>query len=140
MPTQATGSVPITTGLFELDAGGGGRLLGGACGACGRVHFPATRDCPYCSAEGCETHPLSARGTLCLFTTVVNRPPGYSGSVPFGFGVVELPDGLRLIARLTETAEEKLTVGMPMHLVFVPLHVDDEGRQVITYAFAPQAD
>ena len=132
-------AVPVTAGLFELDAEGGGRLLGGACGACGQLHFPATRDCPYCSNEGCTTRALSGEGTLCLFTTVVNRPPGYSGEVPFGFGVVELPEGLRVIARLTETDPERLAFGMPVRLTFVPLHVDAAGRQVITYAFAPQA-
>jgi uncharacterized OB-fold protein len=139
-PTDPKGGpVPVTAGLFERDADGGGRLLGGACGGCGRLHFPATRDCPYCSAEGCTTRALSGQGTLCLFTTVINRPPGYSGEVPFGFGVVELPEGLRVIARLTETDPERLAFGMPVRLSFVPLHVDDDGRQVITYAFAPQA-
>jgi uncharacterized OB-fold protein len=139
-PTDPTSSaVPVTAGLFELEADGRGRLLGGACGACGRLHFPATADCPYCSAEGCTTRALSGQGTLCLFTTVINRPPGYSGAVPFGFGVVELPEGLRIIARLTETDPERLAFGIPLRLTFVPLHVDEEGRQVMTYAFAPQA-
>lgn len=131
--------VPVTAGLFELAADGAGRLLGGHCGACARTHFPASVNCPYCSAEACETQTLSTHGTLWLFTTVVNRPPGYSGVVPFGFGVVELPEGLRIIARLTETDLERLAFGMPVRLTFVPLHVDDEGRQVMTYAFAPQA-
>jgi uncharacterized OB-fold protein len=133
-------SIPVCAGLFELDADGGGRLLGGRCGACGRHHFPATDLCPYCSADGCATRALSRRGVLCLFTTVVNRPPGYSGEVPFGFGVVELPEGLRVIARLTETDAARLDFGMPVHLTFVPLHIDDAGRQVMTYAFAPDAE
>ena len=132
-----TASVPVTAGLFELGADGSGHLLGGWCAACARYHFPATTSCPYCSAEGCETRRLGERATLCLFTTVVNRPPGYSGEVPFGFGVVELPEGLQIIARLTETDAARLAFGAPMRLTFVPLHVDDEGRQVISYAFAP---
>ena len=131
--------IAVTNGLFELGADGTGQLLGGHCGACGRIHFPAGADCPYCSAEGCTTRALSDRGTLHLFTTVVNRPPGYAGDVPFGFGVVELPEGLRIIARLTETDPERLAFGIPLRLTFVPLHVDEEGRQVMTYAFAPQA-
>jgi uncharacterized protein len=132
--------VPVTTGLFELAADGRGQLLGGHCGACARMHFPATANCPYCSADTCEARPLSPYGTLCLFTTVVNRPPGYAGDVPFGFGVVELPEGLRVIARLTETDPGRLAFGMRVRLAFVPLHVDGDGRQVMTYAFAPQAD
>jgi uncharacterized OB-fold protein len=130
-------SIAVANGLFELGADGTGRLLGGHCGACGRLHFPAGVDCPYCSAEGCVPRPLGDRGTLHLFTTVLNRPPGYTGDVPFGFGVVELPEGVRLIARLTETDPSRLDFGMPMRLTFVPLQVDDEGRQVMTYAFAP---
>ena len=134
-----TASIPVTGGLFELAAEGGGRLLGGFCASCSRYHFPAGDNCPYCSATGCMARALSDHGRLCLFTTVVNRPPGYSGEVPFGFGVVELPEGIQLIARLTETDPERLAFGMPMRLTFVPVHVDDEGRDVITYAFAPDA-
>ena len=130
-------AVPVTRGLFHLHADGSGRLLGARCAACGAYHFPASPDCPYCSAEGCVERELSESGVLCLFTTVVNRPPGYAGDVPFGFGVVELPEGLRIIARLTESDLERLDFGMPMRLAIVPLHVDDEGRQVVTYAFAP---
>jgi uncharacterized OB-fold protein len=135
-----TQSIPVTNGLFELADAGAGWLLGGYCPACARYHFPATGNCPYCGAEGCQTRALAARGTLCLFTTVLNRPPGYSGEVPFGFGVVELPEGVRVVARLTETDLDRLQFGMPVRLTFVPLHVDDQGRQVITYAFAPAAD
>jgi len=133
-----TDPVPVTQGLFELAEDGSGRLLGGGCPACARLHFPAGDNCPYCSAADCTPRPLSQRGTLWLFTTVLNRPPGYSGEVPFGFGVVELPEGVRLITRLTEPDPARLTFGMPVRLTFVPLHVDDEGRQVMTYAFAPE--
>jgi uncharacterized OB-fold protein len=127
--------VPVHEGLFTSDDGG--RLLGAQCAACQRWQFPAGPDCPYCSAEGCQTRPLSRRGTLCLFTGVLNRPPGYLGEVPFGFGVVELPEGLRIISRLTEADPARLRFGMPVHLAIVPLHLDEAGRQVMTYAFTP---
>lgn len=125
--------IPIHDGLFTED----GTLLGGRCPDCAQWHFPADADCPYCSGERCETRPLSDRGTLWLFTGVTTRPPGYLGEVPFGFGVVELPEGLRVISRLTEADPARLRFGMPMELVIVPSHVDDEGREVLTYAFAP---
>jgi uncharacterized OB-fold protein len=130
-------SIPVTTGLFDSAADGSPRLLGGHCAACAAYHFPASANCPYCGAEGCTTRELSDHGALCLFTTVTNRPPGYLGEVPFGFGVVELPEGMRLIARLTESDGERLQIGMPVRLAIVPLHVDESGREVLTYAFAP---
>ena len=43
-----------------------------------------------------------------------------------------------MLGRLTEADPSRLTAGQPMHLVVVPLHTDDEGRQVVTYAFSPE--
>jgi uncharacterized OB-fold protein len=100
------------------------------------VHFPRLKSCPYCAADDCRERELSQSGKLYLHTTVLNRPPGYRGEVPFGFGIVELPEGLRLVTRLTETRSERLSLGMPMRLVITRLHTDDEGREVVSYAFA----
>jgi uncharacterized OB-fold protein len=130
----------IKEGLFELDAQGNALLLAGHCGGCDRCHFPAAEICPYCSAEGCKPRALSRGGSLYLYTRVTNRPPGYRGEVPFGFGVVELPEGIRVITRLTESDPERLRFGQAVDLVVAPLHVDEEGCEVVTYAFAPRAE
>lgn len=129
--------VPVHPALFTAD---GGALLGARCPDCARWQFPAAADCPYCGGAACAAQPLGRRGTLYLFTAVHARPPGYHGALPFGLGVVELPEGLRVIARLTECDPARLTPGMPVQLVVVPLHVDDAGREVVSYAFAPAAD
>lgn len=133
-------TIAVAPGLFRVEEGRQGHLLGGHCAECARIHFPATSRCPYCCAEGCETGPLSGRGRLYLYTVVRNRPPGYRGEVPFGFGVVELPEGLRVVTQLTESKVENLHADMEMRLVLIPLHVDDEGRQVVGYAFEPAVD
>jgi uncharacterized OB-fold protein len=70
---------------------------------------------------------------------VSSRPPGYRGPLPYGFGVVELDGGLRVVARLTEARLERLRPGLPMRLVVEPLFDDDEGRPVLSWAFAPEA-
>jgi uncharacterized OB-fold protein len=80
---------------------------------------------------------LSHVGTLWAWTAVTAPPPGYRGSVPFGFGVVELPQGIRVITRLTEADPARLRRGYTMLLEIVPLHQDDHGRPVVTYAFGP---
>lgn len=73
--------------------------------------------------------------TLWGWTAVNAAPPGYRGEVPYGFGVVELPEGLRLITRLTEGNPNRLRFGQPMHLVIDRLHTDDSGNDVLTWAF-----
>jgi uncharacterized protein len=129
-----SGVVPVREGLFTADPP---RLVGSRCGACGRFHFPAHRICPFCAASRTTPVELSPDGRLWAFTAVTAAPPGYHGDVPFGFGVVELAEGIRVISRLTESDPERLSLGQAVHLQIVPLHVDDGGNQVVTYAFAP---
>lgn len=131
-----TAARPIRPGLFDLDRTPP-RLLGGRCGACGRHHFPAQATCPYC-ASACDAVALSERGVLRLATIVHNPPPGYRGRAPYGFGVIELPEGLRLISPLTEARLDRLAAGTPMRLRIDPLFVDEEGIGVLGYAFAPE--
>jgi uncharacterized OB-fold protein len=119
---------PVHEGLFT-EAG----LAGGQCSACARRHFPAAERCPWCGADPIATVTLSREGRLWAWTAVTAAPPGYEGTVPYGFGVVELPDdGLRVVTRLTETDPGKLRDGQPMRFVVVQL-IDD----TTTYAFAP---
>lgn len=128
--------VPVREGLFTAD-GDGPRLRGARCPDCGRWQFPAEPDCPYCGGERCTEAALGARARLFLYTAVQARPPGYLGDLPFGVGVVELDEGVRLITRLTEADPARLRPGMAMRLAIVPLHVDESGRQVTTFAYAP---
>jgi uncharacterized OB-fold protein len=81
---------------------------------------------------------LSPIGVLWAWTAVTAPPPGYEGPVPYGFGVVELPEGLRVISRLTEPDPAKLEFGQAMELVLEPVAHHD-GHRVLTYAFAPRA-
>ncbi len=64
-------------------------------------------------------------------------PPGYLGEVPYGFGVVELPEGLRVVTRLT-LPDSSWEPGQPMHLRVAPLGPrDGESEPVVTWEFAP---
>jgi len=128
-------SVPVHEGLFSVDTDGAARLIGGRCAQCGRHQFPVAAVCPYCGSDGVEQTLLSADGTLWAWTAVTAPPPGYRGDVPYGFGVVELPEGVRVLTRLTESEPKNLRFGQDVRLALVPLHTDDEGRAVLTWAF-----
>ena len=94
-----SGVVPVRDGLFTADPP---RLVGSRCSSCMRYHFPAHSVCPYCASPGASPVELSPIGHLWAHTSVTAAPPGYQGDVPFGFGIVELPEGLRVITRMTE--------------------------------------
>jgi len=128
--------VPVHDGLFEV-RGGEVSLLASRCRACGRYQFPAAATCPTCRGDDVEPVRLSSTGTLWGWTAVHTAPPGYEGPVPFGFGVVELPEGLRVITRLETTDVDALRFGMPVRAATAALHANADGDTVVTYTFVP---
>jgi uncharacterized OB-fold protein len=89
-------------------------------------------------------HLLPRLGRLWAWTTQEFPPPSppYTGPtgeafVPYGVGYVELDDEVRVETRLTET--EGLRIGMDMELVVVPFRTNDDGDEVVTFAFRPVA-
>ena len=114
-------------------------LLASRCTNCGNVLFPRVDSCTYCATEDPAPVELSRRGTLWAWTAVTAPPPGYQGEVPFGIGIVELPEGIRVITRLTASDPSALHAGQAMEVRLVSLHSDAEGNDVVTYAFAPAA-
>jgi uncharacterized protein len=119
------------------------QLIGSRCGACGATTFPVQRHCPKCSAAEMSDLLLPRQGTLVAWTTQ-GFPPGapYKGPagkdfVPFGVGLVQLDDVIRVEGRLTENDPEKLQFGMPVELTMVPLTTDENGNEVVTFAFQP---
>jgi uncharacterized OB-fold protein len=128
---------PLHEGLFRERPDGSIVLRGGYSPSSGYTHFPRLPACPYTGADDVEDVELPSDGTLWGWTAVTARPPGYDGDVPFGFGIVELTDGLRIVTRLTVSDPDALEFRQPMRLVADTLQTDDDGAAVITYAFAP---
>jgi uncharacterized OB-fold protein len=128
--------IVVADGLVR-DEDGAPRLVGSKCTACRRPSFPATTTCPWCGGDRTDEVLLPARGTLWGWTAVTASPPGYNGPTPFGFGIVQLDDDLRVVTRLTESDPSALSFGQPMSLVYDVVDHDDERNDVVTWAFAP---
>ena len=135
--------VPVAEGIFTFPSDDP-QLIGSRCDACGIVTFPAQDSCPRCASTGMSEYLLARRGRLWAWTTQDFPPPAppYSGPtgndfVPFGVGYVELPGEVRVETRLTESDPDRLTLGMEMELTLVPFRTDDDGNEVVTFAFRP---
>jgi uncharacterized OB-fold protein len=143
MSTPPVERIPVAEGLFTWPSDSP-RLLGSQCDSCGETTFPVQQGCPSCNSHASKEIPLSPRGTLWTWT-IQNFPPPhpYIGDVenfvPYGVGYIELPEGVRVEARLTESDPAALSIGMEMELTLEPFGNDDEGREVVTFAFRPVA-
>jgi uncharacterized protein len=120
------------------------QLIGSQCKDCGATTFPRQGRCPRCSGTNMSELLLPRRGTLVAWTTQSFLPKlPYAGGEtaetfkPFGVGLVQLGNIVRVEGRLTEHDPAKIDFGMEVELVIVPFYVDEEGNEIMTFAFAP---
>ncbi|NNE72286.1 MAG: DNA-binding protein [Acidimicrobiales bacterium] len=138
--------VPVEAGVFTWPADEP-RLLGSRCTNCDNHMFPVQDTCPRCSGGETETVELGRTGTLWTWTVQGYPPksPPYAGDAdpktfePYGVGYVELPGQVKVESRLTVNNPDELEIGMELELVLVPLYTNDDGAEVVTFAFAPTA-
>lgn len=142
MSTTDAKRIPIREGLLAgpLDDLDRVSLCGSRCAACGEVSLGASEVCPNCGGRDVEVLSLSRAGTLWTYTVVRHKPPGnYQGPdpfEPFGLGLVELPEGIRVLSRV-EAAPEQLKIGMPLKFDPYVLRKDEAGAEVVAFGFSP---
>jgi uncharacterized OB-fold protein len=141
MGTVMTERIPVAPGLFA-ETPRGARLLGSRCGACGTHFFPRVPRCtnPACRSDDARDVELGPAGTLYSYTVQHYAPPPpfrYDAPfAPYAIGLVELREGIRVISMLKlDLAEVRL--GMPLELVIDRMASDEQGRDVVTWKFAP---
>jgi uncharacterized OB-fold protein len=119
------------------------QLIGSQCGECNATTFPAQGLCPRCSRPAMTDVKLPRTGTLIAWTTQGFAPGApYAGPtgknfVPFGVGLVQLGDVIRVEGRLTENDPAKLQFGQQVELTMIPFTTDADGAEIVTFAFQP---
>lgn len=138
-----TNRVPIAEGLFTWPSDNPA-LLGSRCSQCGIAAFPVAESCMACSGQEVTVEELPRRGTLWTWTVQQFMPktPYHSGETPetfrpYGVGYVELPGGVRVEGRLTESDPEKLSIGMEMELLVDTYRTEENGDEVVSFFFKP---
>jgi uncharacterized OB-fold protein len=101
------------------------RLEAGKCKNCGNVSFPPRLVCPKCKSKNFETVNLSREGKILTFTIIRVGPDKFSKETPYVVAIIELNDGVRLTAQVTDCDVDKIKIGDKVKLVF--RKVQDEG-------------
>ncbi len=135
-------SVHAAEGLFTETADGP-RLLGSKCASCGTPYFPKSAVChnPECRESKMDEASFGPRGTLwsCAIQNYPPPPPARYEEpyTPYALGMVDMPEGLRVVARISTDDPEGVRVGAEVELVLERLCLDEDGNEVITWKFRP---
>ena len=138
MTTPTT--TPIAEGLFAETAAGP-RLLGSKCANCATPYFPRAAIChnPDCNDSKLEDAEFGPHGKIWSYTVQYYPPPPpakYDEPFePYALGLIDLPEGLRVLAKVSADDPESVTVGGAVELVIEKLYTNPEGTEVTTFKF-----
>ncbi len=114
------------------------RLQGTKCTSCGERHFPPRQVCPRCKGRALEPYVFKGRGTVYSYTVVYQAPEGYEDYVPYVVALVDLEEGVRVTAQLTDISPDEVSIGMPVEMVVRKLYEEgDQGIILYGYKFRP---
>lgn len=133
-------SVPVIEGL--LDTAGEVGLLASACTTCDTIYLPQTSRChdPLCSGVKVETRLVGQSGVLLSWTRQVYEPPApfrMDNWSPHLIGLVEVEGGLQVMGMLATDDDAALAYRTSMVLTTRSLYENEDGDDVLTYAYAP---
>ncbi|MCD4739897.1 Zn-ribbon domain-containing OB-fold protein [archaeon] len=116
------------------------RLMGTKCFTCGSHFFPPRPWCPKCRRKGkIEKHKMKGRGKIHSYTIVNVPQQGFDLEVPYILAIIELLEGPKLTAEITNTEPEHVSIGMPVKMVFRKISEDgDSGIIHYGYKFEPE--
>jgi uncharacterized OB-fold protein len=88
-----------------------------------------------------EDASFGPRGTLwsCAIQNYPPPPPARYEEpyTPYALGMVDMLEGLRVVARISTDDPEGVRVGAEVELVLERLCLDEDGNEVITWKFRP---
>lgn len=119
------------------------KLMGSRCRDCGTLFVPPRAICIECYSSEMDWVEMKGKGKLAAYTCIAIGPPfmvkeGYDRKHPYVSGVVELEEGVKVVARIEGvdgSKPETIKIGTPLKVEF--LH-RVEGKNPTTFlAFRP---
>jgi len=110
------------------------RLEAGKCKKCKHICFPQRLVCPECGNKEFEMVRLSGKGKLETYTVIHTAPDGFADLAPYAVGIVELDEGVKILAQITDCNTNELKIGDRLVTKF--RRINEEGKTgMIMYAY-----
>lgn len=94
-----------------------GKFMIQKCAGCGTHNFYPKPWCIECGSRQLDWVQASGKGTIYSFTvsrSVAMNYPGWTAELPVVLALVDLEEGVRLYAQITDCAPENVYIGMPV--------------------------
>jgi len=95
------------------------------CRACARHQFYPRRFCTQCLSEEIEWVKASGFGRVYTYTVChVAGHPAFETRVPYAIGMIELDEGVRMLAGIVASELDQLAIGARVQVCFEPVSTE----------------
>jgi len=117
------------------------KIMGSKCKKCGALALPPRPICVSCFGSQMEWVQFKGDGKLDAFTSIVVAPPpmakeGFGRNNPYIVGVIELREGVKIVARITGVdakKPEQIKVGIPLKAEFLKRGEGANGKTILAF-------
>jgi uncharacterized OB-fold protein len=95
-----------------------GKLQGGRCTRCGKIHLPPRPLCDNCYSKEFEWVEVPTNGKLLSYTVIHIAPIQFQSMAPYAMGIVQLENGLKMPGMIENVKPEEIRIGMNMTMGF----------------------
>jgi uncharacterized protein len=107
------------------------RLMGNRCDDCGAEFFPPVYKCRECGSRHLTDKHMPRTGKILTHTQLHEPLPGFESEVPLNLAVIELQNGVRVLAQIVDTPLEKIETGAKAKAVIRRVQVDGDSGQIL---------
>ena len=114
------------------------RLEAAKCNECGHIQIPVFTICPKCGSRDNSMEKTPSTGKLVTHTIVYVAPTEFADQAPYAIGIIELDNGVRIMAQLTDCEFDQIKTNMPVQAVVRRIKADGvSGLIQYGYKFRP---
>ena len=114
-----------------------GKLMGGKCKKCGKIHLPPRPLCDKCFSKEFEWTEIPLKGKLLTYTIIHVAPLQFQQMAPYAVGIIQLENGLKIPGMIKDIAPEQIKIGMELKIAFETSTETSQWPQWSRYYFKP---
>ena len=114
-----------------------GKLVGGKCKKCGKIHLLPRPLCDNCFSKEFEWIELPQNGKLLTYTVIHVAPTQFQGMAPYAVGIVQLENGLKIPGMIKDVALDQIEIGLSLKIEFESCTPTAQWPQWTRYHFKP---